>query len=109
MNATALLILLLVILAVLGSRVLLRMRIKRAVNQVAATLEHSNALDVRSARTIDGLGLRPPTFLQSMIRMRDFKPYALQVLMKAEVVLQTDGGGLYLSQDRLAATNVGKR
>jgi len=44
-----------------------------------------------------------------MIRMRDFKPYALQVLMKAEVVLQADGGRLYLSQDRLAATNVGKR
>ena len=82
---------------------------KRAVNQVVAIFEHNNALDVRSARTIDELGLRPPTFLQSMIRMRDFKPYALQVLMKAEVVLQTDGGKLYLSQDRLAGTNVGKR
>jgi hypothetical protein len=29
--------------------------------------------------------------------------------MKAEVVLQTDGGRLYLSQDRLAATNIVKR
>lgn len=109
MSATALFILLLVMLAVLGFWVLPRMRIKRAVNQVVAIFEHNNALDVRSARTIDELGLRPPTFLQSMIRMRDFKPYALQVLMKAEVVLQTDGGRLYLSQDRLAATNVGKR
>jgi len=96
-------------LGVLGFWVLPRMRIKRAVNRVVAIFEHNNALDVRSARTIDELGLRPPTFLQSMIRMRDFKPYALQVLMKAEVVLQTDGGRLYLSQDRLAATNVGKR
>ena len=109
MSATALFILLLVMLGVLGFWVLPRMRVKRAVNQVVAIFEHNNALDVRSARTIDELGLRPPTFLQSMIRMRDFKPYALQVLMKAEVVLQTDGGRLYLSQDRLAATNVAKR
>jgi hypothetical protein len=109
MSTTALFILLLVILAVLGVWVLPRMRIKRAINQVVAIFEHKNALDVRSARTVDELGLRPPTFLESMIRMRDFKPYALQVLMKAEVVLETDGGRLYLSQDRLAATNIGRR
>ena len=109
MSSTALFILLLVILAILGLWVLPRMRIKRAINQVVAIFEHNNALDVRSARTIDELGLRPPTFLQSMIRMRDFKPYALQILMKAEVVLQTDGGRLYLSQDRLTDTNIGKR
>jgi len=109
MSTTALFILLLVILAVLGFWVLPRMRIKQAINQVVAIFEHNNALDVRSARTIDELGLRPPTFLESMIRMRDFKPYALQILMKTEVVLETDGGRLYLSQDRLAATNIEKR
>jgi hypothetical protein len=109
MNSTALFILLLVILAVLGLWVLPRMRIKRAVNQVVAIFERYNALDVRSARTINELGLKPPTFLDRMMRMRDFKPYALQILMKAEVVLQTDGGRLYLSQDRLAATNIVKR
>jgi hypothetical protein len=109
MSTTALFILLLVILAVLGFWVLPRMRIKRAINQVVAIFEHNNALDVRSARTIDELGLRPPTFLESMMRMRDFKPYALQILMKTEVVLETDGGRLYLSQDRLAATNIEKR
>jgi len=109
MSSTALFILLLVILAVLGLWVLPRMRIRRAINQVVAIFERCNALDVRSARTIDELGLKPPTFLDRMMRMRDFKPYALQILMKAEVVLQTDGGRLYLSQDRLAATNIVKR
>jgi len=84
------------------------MRIKRAINQVVAIFENKNALDVRYARTINELGLRSPTFLESMMRMRDFKPYALQVLMKAEVVLETDGGRLYLSQDRLTATNIDK-
>ena len=71
-----------------------------------AIFEHHNALDVRSAKTIDELGLRPPTFLEGMLRMRDFKPYALQILMNAGVVCQTDGGRLYLSQDKLPAINV---
>ncbi len=109
MSSTALFILLLVILAVLGLWVLPRMRIRRAVNQVVDIFKRYNALDVRSARTINELGLKPPTFLDRMMHMRDFKPYALQILMKAEVVMQTDGGRLYLSQDRLAATNIVKR
>jgi len=105
-DANALFILLIVILAILGFFVLPRMRIRRAISQVVAILERNNALDVRSAKTIDELGLRPPTFLQGMMRMRDFKPYALQILMHSEVVRQTDGGRLYLSQGRLPATDV---
>jgi len=106
METTALFILLIIILAVLGLWVLPRIRIKRAVNQVVAIFERYNALDARSAKTIDELGLRPPTFLQGMMRIRDFKPYALQILMKADIIHQTDGGRLYLSQDKLAAINI---
>ena len=105
MDANALFILLIVILAIAGFFVLPRIRIRRAVNQVMAIFERSNAVDVRSAKTIDELGLRPPTFLEGMMRMRDFKPYALQILMHAEVVRQTDGGRLYLAQDRPPATD----
>jgi hypothetical protein len=83
-----------------------RIRIKRATNQVVAIFERNNALDARSAKTIDELGLRPRTFLEGMLRIRDFKPYALQILMKAEVVRQTDGRRLYLSQDKLVAINI---
>ena len=105
MDSNALFILLIVILAIVGFFVLPRIRIRRAVNQVMAIFERSNALDVRSAKTVDELGLRPPTFLQGMMRMRDFKPYALQILMQTDVVRQTDGGRLYLAQDRLPATD----
>jgi len=105
-DTNALFILLIVILAILGFLVLPRIRIGRAVDQVMAIFERNNALDVRSAKTIDELGLRPPTFLEGMLRMRDFKPYALQMLMHTEVVRQTDGGRLYLAQDRLPATDV---
>ena len=109
MDTTGLFILFLVILAILGFWVLPRIRIKRAVNQVVGIFERNNALDARSAKTIDELGLRPPTFLEGMLRMRDFKPYALQILMKTDVVVQTDGGRLYLLQDKLAAANVERR
>jgi len=108
-DTTALFILFLVILAILGFWVLPRIRIKRATNQVVVIFERNNALDARSAKTIDELGLRPPTLLEGMLRIRDFKPYALQILMKAEVVCQTDGGRLYLSQDKLAAINMDRR
>ena len=109
MDSNGLFILLVVILAILGFFVLPRIRIRRAVNQVMAVFERNNALDVRSAKTADELGLRPPTFLDGMLRMRDFKPYALQILMQTEVVRQTDGGRLYLAQDRLPATDADRR
>jgi hypothetical protein len=109
MGTTALFILLIIILAVLGLWVLPRMRIKRAVNQVVAIFERNNALDARSAKTVDELGLRPPTFLQGMMRLRDFKPYALQILLNADVIHQTDGGRLYLSQDKLAAISIDRQ
>jgi hypothetical protein len=108
MNTTALVILLIIVLAALGFFVL-RIRIRRAAKQIIAIFERDNALDARSAKTIDELRLRPPTFLESMLRMRDFKPYALQILMKAEVVRQTDGGRLYLSRDKLADINIDTR
>lgn len=109
MNTTALLVLLIIILAILGFFVLPQIRIRRAIKQVVAILERNNALDARSAKTIDELRLRPRTFLQGIGRIRDFKPYALQILMDAEVVCQTDGGRLYLLQDKLAAINIDTR
>jgi len=105
MSTNALFVLSIIIVAILGFFVLPRMRIRRAVRQVVGIFERHSALDVRSAKTIDELGLRPPTFLEGMLRMRDFKPYALQILMNAEVVCQTDGGRLYLLKDKLPASD----
>jgi hypothetical protein len=109
MQVTAFFILFVVIVSILGFVVLPRIRIRRAVNQVVAIFERNNALDARSAKTIDELGLRPRIFLEGIGRIRDFKPYALQILMKVEVVRQTDGGRLYLSPDKLVTINIDRR
>jgi hypothetical protein len=108
MNSTVLLILFIIILVILALLVL-RIRMRRATKQVVAIFERNNAFDAMSAKTIDELKLKPPTFLEGMLRMRDFKPYALQALIKAEVVQQTDGGRLYLLQDKLSAINIDRR
>lgn len=108
MNPTVLLILLIILLAIFGFFVLPQIRLRRAVKQVVGIFERNNALDVRSARTIDELKLKPRSLLEGIGRIRDFKPYALKVLMDAEVVCQTDGGRLYLLQDKLADINIGR-
>jgi hypothetical protein len=41
-----------------------------------------------------------------MFRLRDFKPYALDALVKAEIIKGTEDGRLYLAEDKLMASGV---
>jgi len=99
-------ILLMVALAARGLFVLPMIRIKRAINQVVAFLGHSNALDDKSAETIDELRLSLHMFLERVLRLRDFKPHEQQILMQVEAIRKTEGGKLCLSLDGLAASNI---
>lgn len=78
-----------------------RWRLKRAIRQVIAIFRRNNALDKKTARTIDELGLRPYGFADRMFHMRDFKPYALNALTKAGIIQGTEDGRLYLAEDAL--------
>jgi hypothetical protein len=69
--------------------------------------EH-NAVDSRSARTIDELGLRPLGMLERMMRRRDYKPQALNALMHIGVIQATGEGKLYLSEARLTELGIEK-
>ncbi|MCD6299595.1 MAG: hypothetical protein J7L78_00265 [Dehalococcoidales bacterium] len=95
-----------VIVAMLGIPYLM---MRRAVNRVIKIFRNNSAIDARSAKTIDELGLRPRTRLQGMFRGRDYKPQALSFLMKAEIVRINDDGKLYLSEDKVAASKLYKR
>ena len=86
-----------------------RFLIKRAISQVIKTFQYHNALNAKDARTIDELGLTPPTFSQRMFRTRDYKPQALDLLMRGEIVLTTEDGRLYLSQEKLDAAGFLRR
>jgi len=65
-----------------------------------------NAMDVKNAKTIDELGLRPRGRLEGMLRTRDYKPHALSSLLTAEIVKTTEDGRLYLSEERLIGSGL---
>jgi hypothetical protein len=82
--------------------------IRRAVGRVIKIFRRQNAISVESARTIDELGLRPRTWLQGMFRGRDYKPQALDILLKADIVQMTEDSKLFLSEEKLAASKLSK-
>jgi hypothetical protein len=86
----------------LGLFVIPRWLTKRAARQVVKIFRKHNAVDSKTACTIDELGLRPPGLLERMMRRRDYKPYALDALMKVGVIQATGDGKLYLSEAKLA-------
>ena len=102
------LIVVIVVLALLALFVIPQWRLRRATRQVIRILKEHNAIDVKNAKTIDELGLRPRGRLEGMLRTRDYKPHALDALWKAEIVQTTEDGKLYLSEERLIASGLDK-
>ena len=96
-------IILLAILMLLALLVIPRWLIGRASRQVIRIFRENNAVDSKTARTVDELGLRPPGVLERMMRRRDYKPHALNALLQAGVIKTTEDGRLYLSEEKLAS------
>lgn len=69
----------------------------------------NSALDKKSAKSIDELGLRPRGFTERLMHTRDFKPYALEALVKAGIVKGTADGRLYLIEEQLAISGIERR
>ncbi len=76
-------------------------RIRRAIRKVIEIFYEHHALGMRDAKTLRELGLERSDFLRRMMKTRDFKQYALQVLMKRGVIHSTEDGKLYLVEDKL--------
>ena len=85
-----------------------RWRLKRAISQVIQIFREHNAIDAKGAKTIDELSLRPRSSMEVMFRGRDYKPYALNFLIKAKIIQQTEDGRLYLLEEKLSASNLTK-
>ena len=75
---------------------------RRAVRQVIVIIKKNNALNPEQAKTIDELGLRPLTLGQRLLRARDYKPRAMKALIEAKIILATEDGRLYISEENLA-------
>jgi hypothetical protein len=96
-----LVLLLLMVLAFMGSRLLL----KRAINRVVQIFRDFKAKDEASAMFQDAMGLKPRGLFEFK-GLRDYKPMALQLLLRYNIVRMTEDGRLYLSEETLAQTNL---
>ncbi len=111
MDINGILIIVLIVVGLLAGMFLIpQWRLRRAIRQVIRIFRDHSAISVRDARTVDELGLRPRGMLEGMfsVRLRDYKKYALDALMKTEIIQTTDDGRFYLSEDKLFASGLGK-
>ncbi len=77
-------------------------RTKRAIFRVIGSFCQHNALRALNAKTRDELGLTPPDLLQRMTQLRDYKPYALKILIQRRIVNVTADGKLYLAEEKMS-------
>lgn len=103
-----LLIIVMAIILLLGLVFIPQLLIGRAVPHVIRIFRQKNAVGVKNARFIDELGLKPQGFFDKMLKPRDYKPMAMQLLVKVNVIRVTDDGKLYLSEPDLALTKWNK-
>jgi len=106
--SSVILIVLIIVLALLALFVIPQWRLRRAIRQVIRILREHNAVDIKNAKMVDELGLRPRRMLEGMFKGRDYKQYAVSALMKAEIIQTTEDGRLYLSEDKLIASGLDK-
>jgi hypothetical protein len=77
---------------------------QRAIFKVIDIFYQHNALRVNGAKTLHELGLESPSFFQRIMKPRDYKQFALQILMKRNIILVNEDGRFYMLEDRLDQT-----
>ena len=105
---TVIMILVIGALLILAMFIIPRWRLKRAIRQVIRIFKEHNAIGIKNAKTVDELGVRSRGMLEGAFRGRDYKQYAIDALMRAEILLATEDGKLYLAEDKLIASGLGK-
>jgi hypothetical protein len=75
---------------------------KRAICKVISIFREYNAIAYNKALTLDNMGLAPRSFFSFRI-LSDYKPWALETLVKSGVIRATEQGYFYLSEDTLNA------
>jgi len=78
-----------------------RFMLKRAMSRVIHVFRRYHCLSKENAMTVEELGLGSPDFVDRIMRPRDYKPYALKMLVSQGVLCQTEDGKFYLSEEKL--------
>jgi hypothetical protein len=99
-----LVMLLLLAVAFAGSNYMMR----RAIKHIIRMLKSADALSLQTARTSEELGFKKTSMFQFKL-WRDYKPAALQLLLTGNIVLMTDDGKLYLSEENLSKSKLAQQ
>jgi hypothetical protein len=94
-------LLVLVLMGLAGAHVIQSLLVKRAISQVIQLFCRYNALGVKNAMTPREMGFAPFGLIQRLTGLRDYKPYALQLLHQAGIVHVTEHGKLYMTEEKL--------
>jgi hypothetical protein len=85
-----------------------RYRMKNAFREVIKILRDHGALDMKNAKTQKELGLAPRPLLVKLASNKDYKPYALQTMIGAEIIQTSPDGRIFLSEASLSSSNLSK-
>ena len=105
MNDWVVIVLLFIILLV-ALFVIPQFMMRRAVKTVIRIFRENNATGKKQAKTAEELDLQPKRLVERMMKPRDYKPRALQLLMSQEIILMTEDGKLYLAEEKLDASRL---
>ena len=103
MNDT-LMVIVLVIVFVVVALVLPQFLVMRSAPKVIRIFRQKNAVGAKNAKPIEELGLKQRSMIENVLRRRDYKPRALQLLISADIVQMTEDGKLYLDEESLSMT-----
>jgi Sec-independent protein translocase protein TatA len=98
---TALFIIIIIVLFIFGVIILPQFMLRRAVKQVVKIFRRSGATSKSSARTLKELGIKPQGLFSLNFGLRDYKYYAVQALMKSEMIQEAEEGKLFLREEKL--------
>jgi hypothetical protein len=74
---------------------------RKAIFRVIEIFYRHHALGITGAKTLHELGLERPHFFERITRPRDYKQYALQILVKRGILIENEDGKVYLAEERL--------
>jgi len=100
-SSSVVLIIILLFLALGGTLFVRSFLTKRAIFKVVKIFYQHNALGTKDAKTLKELGLERPDFVQRMMKPRDYKQYAIQILLKRGVIHVNQDGKLYMVEEEL--------
>lgn len=85
-----------------------RFFVKRAMRKVVAIFRKVGATSPKQATTLESLGLVQAGFVDRMFKPRDYRPQAARLLIQVGIILPTDDGTYYLSEQALEDSPVKK-